>query len=175
VSPVKFIPDFRFDKFDDVTVEFLEKLGIKGIILDIDNTLEPYENAVPGKRVLDWFSMLEKHGIRFSVVSNNNEERVKTFLSGFDVPAYSKAKKPCSKKLSLAMKEMGTDTGNTVFIGDQIFTDVWAAHNAKIKAVLLPPINDKRDLITRFKRLLEKPFLRKYEKIKERERKQKNL
>ena len=62
------------------------------------------------------------------------------------------------------MSLMGTDAGNTILMGDQIFTDVWAAHNAKIKAILVPPINDKKDVFTKFKRLLEKPFLKKYYK-----------
>jgi predicted HAD superfamily phosphohydrolase YqeG len=62
------------------------------------------------------------------------------------------------------MKDIGTDKNNTIFMGDQILTDVWAAHNAGIPAILVPPINDKRDPFTRFKRLLEKPFLRAYDK-----------
>lgn len=163
---MKLIPDYRFDKFDDITVDFLKKIGIKGVILDIDNTLEPYENSVPGEHVLKWFSELEDAKISFSIVSNNNAKRVRTFLSGINVPAYPKARKPFKGKLISAMRDMGTDSSNTVFVGDQIFTDVLAAHNAKIKAILLPPINDKRDMLTRLKRLLEKPYLRKYEKIK---------
>ena len=63
---------------------------------------------------------------------------------------------------------IGTNPQNTAFIGDQILTDVWAAHNAGIIAILVPPINDKRDIFTRFKRLLERPILRKYKKIHER-------
>ena len=54
---------------------------------------------------------------------------------------------------------------NTIFIGDQILTDVCAAHNAGIRAILVPPINDKKDLFTKFKRLLERPIQRKYNRI----------
>ena len=59
---------------------------------------------------------------------------------------------------------MGTDKSNTIHMGDQVFTDVWAAHNAGIKAILVPPIKDKTDLFTKLKRLLEKPFLKKYDR-----------
>jgi predicted HAD superfamily phosphohydrolase YqeG len=62
------------------------------------------------------------------------------------------------------MQDIGTSRENTIFFGDQIFTDVWAAHNAGIRAVLVEPINDKKDPFTKFKRLLEKPFIKKYEK-----------
>jgi predicted HAD superfamily phosphohydrolase YqeG len=80
------------------------------------------------------------------------------------MPAYAKAGKPFKKNLLRAMKDIETDREHTIFIGDQILTDVWAAHNAGIRAILVPPINDKKDLLTKFKRLLERPILRKYEK-----------
>ena len=70
--------------------------------------------------------------------------------------------KPFKKNVLNAMKDMGTNVDNTILMGDQVFTDVWAAHNAGIKAILVPPINDKRDLLTKFKRLLEKPIMKKY-------------
>ena len=60
---------------------------------------------------------------------------------------------------------MGIAKEDAIFMGDQVFTDVWAAHNAGIRAILVPPINDKRDLLTRFKRLLEKPILKKYDRL----------
>ena len=158
------IPDFKFEKFNDVTAEFLASLGVKGILLDIDNTLEPYENALPGEHVLEWFRSLAALGIKCAFVSNNGRERVELFNSSLSYPAYYKAGKPFKKKLLVAMKEIGTDDTNTVFMGDQVFTDVLAAHLAGIKAILVDPIKDKTDPLTRFKRLLEKPVIRKYEK-----------
>jgi HAD superfamily phosphatase (TIGR01668 family) len=163
------VPDFRFKSFSEITVEFLKAHGICALLLDIDNTLEPYENAVMGKEVLDWFFELNNASISYAVISNNNEARVKSFLQGIDIPAFSKAGKPFSKKLLKAMEIMGSNKENTLFIGDQIFTDVWAAHNAGVRAALVLPIKDKRDLLTKFKRLCEKPFLRKFEKLHENE------
>jgi len=161
---LNFVPDYRFDYFYEATPEFLSELGIKGVLLDIDNTLEPYENALPGERVIAWLNALRERGISAAIVSNNNKKRVKLFNSELKLPAYAKAAKPFTKNLKRAMVDMGCDSSNTIFMGDQIFTDVWAAHNAGIKAILVQPIKDKRDLLTRFKRLLERPFLRKYEK-----------
>ena len=161
---LNFVPDFRFEKFNDATPEFLFGLGVKGIILDIDNTLEPYENADPGEHVLDWLEALSALGIKTAIVSNNNKERVDTFNKKIGMPAYAKGKKPFKKNLLKAMADMGTDKSNTILMGDQVFTDVWAAHNAGIKAILVPPIKDKTDLFTKLKRLLEKPFLKKYDR-----------
>ena len=163
------IPDYIFDKFDDASVEFLLKLGIKGVILDIDNTLEPYENDLPGEHVLLWLNSLYDAGIKTAIVSNNNKERVDLFNREISMPAYHKASKPFRKNIIKAMNSIGTQKYETVFIGDQILTDVWGAHNAGIKAILVSPIKDKTDLFTRFKRLVEVPFRRKYYKINKKE------
>jgi HAD superfamily phosphatase (TIGR01668 family) len=159
------VPEYRFDTFDSVTAEFLLSKGIKGVLLDVDNTLEPYEHPEPGENVLRWLDSLSAAGIRTAILSNNKQERVERFNRSIGMPAYAKAGKPFPGNLLRAMKDIGTERKNTIFIGDQILTDVWAAHNAGIEAILVPPINDKRDLFTRFKRLLERPFLRKYNKL----------
>jgi HAD superfamily phosphatase (TIGR01668 family) len=99
-------------------------------------------------------------------VSNNDEARVTLFNKDIGMPAFYKAGKPFKKNLLNAMAAMGTTRENTILMGDQVFTDVWAAHNAKIPAILVSPINDKRDFLTRFKRWLERPILRKYERRK---------
>ncbi len=161
-----FVPEYRFDTFDMASAEFLSEIGAKGIILDIDNTLEPYENPEPSEKVLNWLATLSARGIRAAIVSNNNRERVELFNKNIKLPAYYKAKKPFKRNLLRAMQDMGTLPEETVLMGDQVFTDVWAAHNTGIRAVLVPPIKDKRDVFTRFKRLLEKPVLKKYEKRK---------
>ncbi len=161
---LRFMPEYRFDSFSEATVEFLLSNGIKGIVLDVDNTLEPYENPKPSEAVLAWFDALKNAGIKASIVSNNNKERIDLFNEELKLTAFSRAKKPFRKRVLLAMQAMGTDKSNTILMGDQIFTDVWAAHNAGIPAILVPPIKDKTNFLTRLKRWLEKPILRRYEK-----------
>ena len=159
-----FVPEYRFETFDLATVDFLISKGIKGIVLDVDNTLEPYENPNPTERVVAWFDALRQNGIKAAIVSNNNRERIDLFNRELGLPAYSKSGKPFKKNVLRAMSDMGTTPTNTILMGDQVFTDVWAAHNAGIPAILVPPIKDKTDLLTKFKRLLEKPVLKKYER-----------
>jgi len=161
-----FVPEYRFNTFDEASAEFLENNGVKGIILDIDNTLEPYENALPGEHVIRWLNSLRTRGISAAIVSNNGRERVELFNKEIGLPAYFKAKKPFKKNILRAMADMNTSPETTVLMGDQVFTDVWAAHNAGIQAILVPPIKDKRDIFTKFKRLLERPIIKKYEKRK---------
>lgn len=160
-----FVPEYYFKTFNEASAEFLSSIGVKGIVLDVDNTLEPYENPLPGEHVIAWLDSLREKGISAAIVSNNGGKRINLFNSKLNLPVYCKAKKPFRKNVLRAMEDIGTNKENTVLIGDQIFTDVWAAHNTGIRAILVPPINDKRDVLTRFKRLLEKPVMKKYNKI----------
>lgn len=158
------VPEYRFDRFNDVTAEFLVSIGVRGVLLDIDNTMEPYEHPKPGAHVISWLNSLREANIKTAIVSNNDAERVEIFNKEIGMPAYYKAGKPFPKNLKNAMVDIGSTKETTIFIGDQVLTDVWAAHNAGIRAILVPPINDKKDALTRFKRLLEKPILKLYDK-----------
>ena len=158
------VPEYRFETFDQATAEFLLSIGIRGVLLDIDNTLEPYEHPLPGEKVLRWLESLHAVGIKTAIVSNNGKERVELFNKSIGMPAYYKAGKPFTRNIKRAMTDIDATKETTIFIGDQILTDVWAAHNAGIRAILVPPINDRRDPLTRFKRVLEKPILKRYEK-----------
>ena len=160
------VPEYCFDAFHFADAEFLISIGVKGIILDVDNTLEPYENPLPSDHVVKWLDELRQNGISAAIVSNNNGDRIELFNSVLGLPCYHKAGKPFKKNILKAMAALNTDKTNTILMGDQVFTDVWAAHNAGIPAILVPPIKDKRDLLTRFKRLLEKPIIKKYQSMR---------
>ena len=159
-----FVPEYYFDKFNEAGAEFLLSIGVKGIVLDVDNTLEPYENPLPGEHVVAWLDSLKEKGISAAIVSNNGGERINLFNSVLGLPVYYKARKPFKCNVLRAMADMGTNKENTILMGDQIFTDVWAAHNTGIRAILVSPIKDKRDPLTKFKRLLENPVMKKYSK-----------
>jgi HAD superfamily phosphatase (TIGR01668 family) len=105
---------------------------------------------------------LKEAGIKAAFVSNNGRERVETFNKDLGNIAYYKAKKPFAGKIKRAMREMGVEKNETLFMGDQIFTDVLAARFSGIRAALVPPIKDKTDALTRFKRLLERPIMKRY-------------
>ena len=157
-----FAPDFYFETYAGASVPFLKEQGIRALVLDIDNTLEPYENAEPSEGVRAWFAALAEAGISAAFVSNNDKQRVDTFNATLGLIAYSKAKKPFAKKVKSAMKEMGVTKESTLFMGDQIFTDVLAARFAGIRVALVPPIKDKTDALTRFKRWLERPIMTRF-------------
>ena len=161
------MPDALFDKFDDITVDFLKERGISALLIDIDNTLAPYEQPVPDERIKKFFTSLSDAGIKAALVSNNNKERVELFNRELGLLAFSDSKKPGKKTLLRAMAEMGSTIENTAAIGDQLLTDALGAHLIGIPAFIVPPIRDKKNLFFKTKRLIEKPYIKKYKKLHE--------
>jgi len=164
-------PDYYFEKFDDITPEFLHSKGISALLIDIDNTIAPYEVAVPDKRIADWFAMLRENGISAAFISNNNQERVALFNRELGILAYANSGKPSTKTLRIAIEKMGSTLDNTASLGDQLLTDALAAHRLGIPVIIVPPIKDKKNLFFRFKRAIERPYMKKFFKKLESEKK----
>lgn len=158
-------PDYVFNTYDEITPEFLSSLGIKALLIDIDNTLAPYEQDLPDEKIIKWFDALKSAGIRAALISNNHPPRVELFNSLLGLPAYADSGKPGSRTLLLAMEQMGSTAENTAGLGDQLLTDTLAVHRLDMLSLIVPPIKDKRSLFFRFKRLLEKPFMRRYVRL----------
>lgn len=161
---MRFTPDLILPAFDALTVDLLKEKDIRFLILDVDNTLIPYEENEPRLAVRAWLEELKEAGIAVSFVTNNHKPRLMTFNATLGYPAFANSAKPFRRNMKKAMRAMGADAAHTANMGDQIFTDVWAGRRMRLFTVLVPPIKDKRDLFTRFKRLLERPFERAYYK-----------
>ena len=157
-----FVPDKMFDTYEELTPEFLLERGIRYVFSDIDNTLATYDDIYPPEKLLRWLEMMKKAGITVSFVSNNNEKRVKLFNSRLGYPAYHNAAKPMISKLREAMKAAGAEKDNSCLFGDQLLTDAAAGKRAGLYVIIVPPIKDKKSWFFRFKRWLEKPYLKKY-------------
>ena len=136
-------------------------LGYRGLILDIDNTLVPH-NAMHDERSKKLFKELKELGFKFCFVSNNKEPRVKKFSDAVEGQYVYKASKPLTKGFRQAMGKMGTKPENTLFVGDQLFTDIWGANNANLHSVLVNQIDKKEEIQIVLKRILEKPILKLY-------------
>ena len=62
------------------------------------------------------------------------------------------------------MKKLGCNTGNTLFVGDQLFTDVWGARRCGIYSILVQPIAKHEEIQIVLKRYLEKIVLASYKR-----------
>ncbi len=157
-------PDYMFNSFDEITPEFLKSISVKALLIDIDNTLAPYEQAEPDDRIKGWFNGLREAGISASLISNNHAPRVELFNKELGLDAYPDSGKPKTHTHIAAMKKMGSDQTNTAVLGDQLLTDALAGHRLGLVALIVPPIKDKTTLFFKFKRWLEKPYIRKYKR-----------
>ena len=128
--------------------------GYRGIIFDIDNTLVPH-GAPADERSIALFDRLHELGYKTILLSNNKEPRVSPFANAVESEYIYKAGKPLLKGYLKAMEMMGTDPGNTLFVGDQIFTDVWGANRAGIHTILVDQIDKKEEIQIILKRRLE--------------------
>ncbi len=163
--PKLLLPDYIFSEFDDISVEFLTSIGIKALLIDIDNTLAPYEIAEPNERIKEWFDDLREHGISATLVSNNEKDRVELFNRTLGLPYFYKSGKPFPKNLKRAMHAMGSDPSNTAMLGDQLLTDAAAGKNLGLVTMIVPPIKDRSNAFFRAKRALEAPVIKKYVKL----------
>lgn len=159
-----FTPDYVFPTFSDITPEFLISHNIKALVIDVDNTLAPYEQELPDQRTIDWFKNLADNGIKAALISNNKPERIEKYNAPLGLPAYPDSKKPSTKTILLAIEQMGVTVEETAGLGDQLLTDTWAVHRLNMPSLIVPPIKDKKTPFFKVKRLIEKPFIKRYYK-----------
>jgi hypothetical protein len=153
-----FYPNEYVDSTYGIDFEKMYESGYRGIIFDIDNTLVPH-GFPADDRAINLFKRLKSIGYKTTMLSNNKEPRVKMFCDVVEAPYIYKAAKPKPDNYKKAMADMNTDIGNTLFIGDQIFTDVWGANLAGIYSILVKPINPKEEIQIVLKRYLERIVL----------------
>lgn len=151
-------PDEYLPSAYQIDYDALYKKGFRGLIFDIDNTLVPH-GAPADDRAVALFAHLRELGFDSVLLSNNKEPRVKMFSDRAGTRYIFKAGKPKPGNYRRAMELMGTDCGNTVFIGDQIFTDVAGAKLAGIYSILVEPIHPKEEIQIVIKRYFEKIVL----------------
>lgn len=148
-------PDRYYNKKEDVPFETYYEQGYRGIIFDIDNTLVPHD-APADEKAIQFIQFLKGMGYHICLLSNNDKERVASFNEPLQVRYIYKAGKPLSKGYGKALEVLGTDVSNTLFVGDQIFTDIWGARRVGLFSILLDPINPKEEIQIILKRIPEK-------------------
>ena len=119
------------------------------------------------ERAKKLFAHLKELGFSCCLLSNNKEPRVKMFNDDVQVQYIFKAGKPKCFGYEKAMERMGTDRSNTLFVGDQIFTDIYGANRIGIRTIMVRYIHPKEEIQIVLKRKLEKIvlfFYRRYQK-----------
>lgn len=135
------IPDMSLKTIYDLKPEMLLERGISLLLLDLDNTLIPYTQSLPPKKVSDWMSAFKEKGIELFLVSNNKTDRAGVFSSAAGIPYINRAKKPSGKKVLEAMEIMDRPPWETAMMGDQVYTDILAANSSGVLSIVVRPLD----------------------------------
>ncbi|MCD7766195.1 MAG: YqeG family HAD IIIA-type phosphatase [Lachnospiraceae bacterium] len=162
-----FYPDEYLDSAYGIDYAEFYRRGYRGIIFDIDNTLVPH-GAPADARARSLFSYLNSLGFACCLLSNNQRERVDLFNKDIGAFFVENAHKPSRKGYVRAMELMGTTRSTTLFVGDQIFTDIYGARRTGLYSILTKPIHPKEEIQIVLKRYLERIVLYFYGKRQKR-------
>jgi uncharacterized protein len=154
-----FLPDEHVKSILDIHPEDLKKRGIKGIITDLDNTLVEWDRPNATPELVKWFEQIKKHNILVTIVSNNNELRVKEFSDPLQIPFIFRARKPMVRAFYKALSEMGIKKEEAVVIGDQLLTDVLGGNRSGFHTILVVPVAQTDGFFTKFNRFTERRIL----------------
>lgn len=165
----KFFPDETVSSTYEIDFESLYEEGFRGILFDIDNTLVEH-GMDANSQAVELFGRLKKIGFECCLISNNKKKRVSSFNQQIGAHMVFDAHKPSRKNYFYAMELMGTDKDNTLFVGDQLFTDIWGAKRSGIRNILVKPISKKEEIQIVIKRVFEKIILLEYRSKKKRKK-----
>ena len=146
-----FYPDEYVESSYELDYQAFYNAGYRAVLFDIDNTLVPH-GAPADDRAVQLFEKIRSTGLKACLISNNKLGRVKSFADAVGAFYVEDAHKPSRKGYQRGMQEMGTTIENTLFVGDQLFTDVWGANKAGIRTYLVKPIHPKEEIQIVFKR-----------------------
>ena len=139
--------------------EKLKANGIKGIITDLDNTLVEWDRPEATPEIIEWLTSMQDAGILVTIVSNNNEERVKVFADPLGIPFIYEARKPLRKSFVKARKLMGIEKEETVVIGDQLLTDIFGGNRKGIAYDTCRAVATSDAFFTKFNRMIERRIM----------------
>lgn len=138
------VPDLLFPDIYAVTPEFIRTREIRLLLLDLDNTLLPYESLEPTQALCTWLAEMRAAGAEPFIFSNNRGGRPAIAAEKLGIGFIGRAKKPNPRKLLALLTEKGVKQGETALIGDQVYTDIFCARRAGVLAVAVRPIDARK-------------------------------
>ncbi|MBA4535907.1 YqeG family HAD IIIA-type phosphatase [Bacillus aquiflavi] len=155
----KFLPNEHVKSIFEITPERLKEKGIKGIITDLDNTLVEWDRPNATPKLIKWFESMQQHNISVTIVSNNNEDRVKAFSDPHKIPFIFRARKPFTAAFHKALTRMKLNKTEVVVIGDQLLTDILGGNRSGFYTILVVPVAQTDGFATKFNRMIERRIL----------------
>lgn len=155
-------PSLYLDSVKNINPTLLKKNNIKGLILDVDNTLiDYYRNLVEGAE--KWCEELKNEGIKCIILSNSNKRsKVEEVAEKLNIDYIMFAKKPLKSGFKRALSKLELKPEEVAVVGDQLFTDVIGAKRMNMFSILVKQVGEKDIFITKLKRPIENAIIRKY-------------
>ena len=142
----------------DLDCAELAARGIRGVLLDLDNTLAAWRSMAIAPEVERWLGGLRHAGLNACIVSNAaTDRRVRPVAERLGLPWVTRALKPLRRGFVRGMRLMGTTPDTTVMVGDQLFTDIYGGNRLGLFTILVDPVS-RRDAFTT--RLIQRPLER---------------
>lgn len=151
-----FLPNQYVQSIYEVDPKQLKEEGISGIVVDLDNTLVPWNVADATEKVEKWLQSIHEAGLQVIIFSNNDQERVSHFAKPLKIPYIARARKPLPLAFHKAIKEMDISRGQLAVIGDQLLTDILGGNHFGAYTILVVPIVQSDAPITKFNRRIER-------------------
>ena len=155
-------PSLYLDSVKNINPTLLKKNNIKGLILDVDNTLiDYYRHLVEGAE--KWCEELKNEGIKCIILSNSNKKRkVEEVAEKLNIDYIMFAKKPLKSGFKRALSKLELKPEEVAVVGDQLFTDVIGAKRMNMFSILVKQVGEKDIFITKLKRPIENAIIKKY-------------
>lgn len=162
---MKLYPKFYLKNVIEINIELLKENNIKGLILDIDNTLIDVDRKML-EGVEDWCRVLKEQGIKICILSNtSSKEKAQTVAEKLEIPFINFAKKPLKKGFYQAKELLDINKSEEIaVVGDQLFTDVLGANRVRMVSILVKPVDDRDLWHTKIKRPLENMIIKRFMK-----------
>ena len=153
------IPDRVFDRYSDVTPEFLSEQGVALLLCDLDYTLAPRSVAKPDFVLRAWLKDCREAGIRVMILSNNRSPaRVDAFCSDLGITYVGHAGKPGRRGYQEAMALANVSPRETAMLGDKLLTDVLGAKRSGVLALMVEPLGGPVGTWNHVLHILQRPF-----------------
>ena len=143
----------------EVSIEALRSQGVRGLMLDLDNTLVAFDQAEPHPEFIAWIHRAQAAGMRLVLVSNNFGPRARGIAGLLGIACVPNALKPLPSAFGKALALLGTPKDATMVIGDQLFTDVLGARFFGLRCILTEPLANRDFITTRILRFFERLVL----------------
>lgn len=123
-----------------LTPEVMQRHNLKGLVLDVDDTLVPFSMPEASEELRHWVELLRPTAELWLVSNNLSQNRISRIARSLDLPYILGARKPSRRKLRRATEAMNLPVHQIAMVGDRLFTDVLAGNRLGMFTVLVEPM-----------------------------------